>query len=122
MERELHRYESVAEIDKMIMIAQQDLKVGDRASRYGARKVDETNPFTKQRRAAKRRRNNCDDDDDDEKQAELEERLRVLNEAPMPPITLSVLPPQPGVEMMKYRVREVGAETNGRRPSVGLTS
>ena len=58
MERELHRYESVAEIDKMITIVQQDLKIGDRASRYGARKVDETNPFIKQRRAAKRRRNN----------------------------------------------------------------
>ena len=112
MRRELTRYESVAETDKLIMIAQQDLKVGDRASRYGARKVDEENPWTKKRRATKRRRNNCDDDDDDEKQVELEQQLRALDEAPAPPatpfapfglhITNSITPAESGEVTMTY--------------------
>ena len=70
----------------MLLIAQQDLKIGDRTSRYGARRVDEENPFTKRKQQARKRQRV--DESEDKEQEKLEERFRSV--FPTPPTAPTV--------------------------------
>ena len=98
MERELACYESVAEVDKMLLIAQQDLKIGDRTSRYGARKVVT--------------------ESEDKEQDKLEQRFRSV--FPTPPT--AVFPTAPTVEHFSKYTNSMAPTKNRGADTVTMTA
>ena len=116
MERELACYESVTEVDKMLLIAQQDLKIGDRTSRYGARKVDEENPFTKRKQQARKRQRV--DESEDKEQEKLEERFHSV--FPTPPT--AVFPTAPTVEHFSKYTNSMTPTKNRGADTVTMTA